>query len=109
MTYFAILCSPDHLKKFTNYLNSKHKTIKFIYKKETTNLLPFGGILISRLENGFKTSVYHKPTLSGVYSNFNSFIYDQYKIVIFTLLFRTFLVVSDFSRFYTRVSHLRDI
>ena len=66
--------------------------------------------MILRSENGFKTSVYHKPTFSGVYSNFNSFIYDQYKIVlIFTLLFKTFSIVSDFSRFHTEANHLKDI
>ena len=72
--------------------------------------MPFLDILISRSENGFKTSVYHKPTFSGVYSNFNSFIYNQYKIgLIFTLLFRTFSIVSDFCRFHTEVSHLKKI
>ena len=66
--------------------------------------------MISRSDNGFKTSVNHKPTFSGVYSNFNSFNYDQYKIgLIFTLLFRTFSSVSDFSRFHTEVSHLKEI
>ena len=55
--------------------------------KDSKNSLPFLDILISRSENGFKTSVYHKPTFSGVYSNFSSFIYDQYKIgLIFTML-----------------------
>ena len=79
---FALFRSPDHLEKFTNYLNSKHKNIKFTYEKESNNSLPFLDILISRSENGFKTSVYHKPTFSGVYSNFNSFIYDEYKLAI---------------------------
>ena len=107
---FALFRSPDHLEKFIKYLNSKHKNIKFTYEKESNDSLPFLDILISRSENGFKTSVYHKPTFSGVYSNFNSFIYDQYKIgLIFTLLFRTFSIVSDFSRFHTEVSHLKDI
>ena len=107
---FALFRSPDHLEKFTNYLNSKHKDIKFTYGKESNNSLPFLDILISRSENGFKTSVYHKPTFSGVYSNFNSFIYDEYKIgLVFTMLFRTFLIVSDFSRFYTEVIHLKEI
>ena len=85
---FALFRSPDHLEKFTNYLNSKHKNIDFTYEKESNNSLPFPDILISRSENGFKTSVYHKPTFSGVYSNFNSFIYDEYKIgLVFTMLF----------------------
>ena len=107
---FALFRSPDHLEKFTNYLNSKHKNIKFAYEKESNNSLPFLDILISRSENGFKTSVYHKPTFSGVCSNFNSFIYDGYKIsLVFTMLFRTFSIVSDFSRFHTEVIHLKEI
>ena len=48
--------------------------------KDSKNSLPFLDILISRSENGFKTSVYHKPIFSGVYSNFNSFIYNQHKL-----------------------------
>ena len=98
-----IFRSPDHLKKFTNYLNSKHRNINFTYEKDSNNSLSFLDILISRSENGFKRSVYHKPTFSGVYCNSNSFIYDQYKIGLsFILLFRTFSIVSDFSRFHTR-------
>ena len=66
--------------------------------------------MILRSENGFKTSVYHKPTFSGACSNFSRFIYDQYKIgLIFTLLFRKFSVASDFSRFNTEVSRLKEI
>ena len=70
----------------------------------------FLDVLITRTNNGFKTSVYHKPTFSGVYSNFNSFISEEYKVgLIFTLLFQTFSVVSDFSRFYSEVCHLKEI
>ena len=54
--------------------------------------------------------MYHKPTFSGVYSNFNSFISEEYKVgLIFTLLFRTFSIVSDFSRFHSEVCHLKEI
>ena len=107
---FALFRSRDHFEKFTNCLNSKHKNNKFTYQKESNNSLPFLDILISRPENGFKTSVYHKPTFSEVYSNFNSFIYDEYKIdLVFTMLFRTFSIVSDFSRFHTELIHLKEI
>ena len=99
---FALFRSLDHLEKFKNYLSSRHKNIKFIYEKESNNSLPFLDILISRSENSFKTSIYHKPLFSGVYFNFNSFTYGQYKIgLIFTLLLRTFSIVSGFSRFHT--------
>ena len=54
---FPLFRSPDHLEKFTYYLNSKHKNIKFTYEKESNKPLPFLDILISRSVNGFKTSV----------------------------------------------------
>ena len=102
--------SPDHLKKFKNYLNSKHRNIRFTCAKEHNNSIPFLDVLITRTRNGFKTSVYHKPTFSGLYSNFNSFISEEYKVgLIFTLLFRTFSVVSDFSGFHSEVCHLKEI
>ena len=102
--------SPDHLEKFKNYLNSKHRNIRFTCEKEYNNSIPFLDVLITRTSNGFKTSVYHKPTFSGVYSNFNSFISEEYKVgLIFTLSFRTFSVVSDFSRFHSEVCHLKEI
>ena len=67
-------------------------------RKEVNESLPFLDVLISQNNKGFTTTVYHKPTFSGVYSNFNSFIADEYKHgLIFTLLFRIFSVVSDFS------------
>ena len=100
---FAITGSiASTIRQFVN--NTRAQQLK------SNNSLPFLDILISRSENGFKTSVYHNPTFSGVYSNFTSFIYDQYKIgLIFTLLFRTFSIVADFSRFHTEDIHLKDI
>ena len=67
-------------------------------------------MLISRNKKGFTTTVYHKPTFSGVYSNFNSFIADEYKHgLIFTLLFRIFSIVLDFSKFHEEVNYLKDV
>ena len=65
-------------------------------------------MLISRNKEGFTTTVYRKSTFSGVYSNLNSFIADDYKHgSIFTLLFRT--IVSDFSKFHKKVNYLKDV
>ena len=80
--------SPDHLEKFKNCLNSKRINIRFTCEKKQNNSMPFLDVLITRTSNGFKTSVYHKPTFSGIYSNFNSFISEVG--LIFTLLFRKF-------------------
>ena len=87
---FALFRSPDHLERFTNYSNSKHQNIKFTYEKESKILLLFLDIILSRSVNGFEISVYQKPNFSGVYSNVNSFIYEQYKIGL-TKIFNYFL------------------
>ena len=67
-------------------------------------------MLISGNDKGFTTTVDHKPTFSGVYSNFNSFIADECKHgLIFTLLFRIFSIVSDFCKFHDEVNYLKDM
>ena len=94
---FVLFRLPHHLEKFKNYLNSKYRNIRFTCENEHHNSMPFLDVLITRTSNGFKTSVYHKLTFSGAYSNFNSFISEEYKVgLIFTLLFRTFSIVSNY-------------
>ena len=107
---FVLFRSPDHLEKLKNYLNSKHINIKFTCEKEQNNVMPFLDVLITRTSNGFKLPLYHKPTFSGVYSNSNRLISEEYKVgLIFTLLFRTFSIVSGFSRFHSEAYHLKKI
>ena len=107
---FVLFCSPHHLEKFNEYLNTKHANIKFTNENEVNGSLPFLDVLISQNNKGFTTMVYHKLTFSGVYSNFNSFIADDYKHgLIFTLLFRIFSIVSEFSKFHEEVNYLKNV
>ena len=106
---FVLFQSLHHLEKFNEYLNTKHAKIKFTNEKEVNGSLPFLDVLISWNDKGFTTTVYHKPTISGVYSNFNSFKDDEYKHgLIFTLLFWIFLIVLDFSKFHEEVNYLKN-
>ena len=107
---FVLFRSPHHLEKFNEYLNTKHANIKFTSEKEINGSFRFLDVLVSRNKEGFTTTVYHKPTFSGVYSNFNSFIANEYKQgLILTLLFRIFSIVSDFSKFHEEVNYLKDV
>ena len=38
---FVLFRSPDHLEKFKNHLNSKHRNIRFTCEKEHNNSMPF--------------------------------------------------------------------
>ena len=107
---FVLFRSPHCLKRFNEYLNTKHANMKFTNEKEVNGPLPFLDVLLSRNDEGFTTTVYYKPTFSENYSNFRSFTADKYKHgVIFTLLFRIFSIVSDFSKFHEEVNYLKNV
>ena len=54
------------------------------------------------------TSVYRKPTFSGVFTNFGSFIPKSYKCnLLFTLLHRAFRLCSNFERFHQQIGKLK--
>ena len=69
----------NHIKKIEKYLNSRHNNMKFAFKVEQNDKLCFLDIKISRDGNKFETSLYRKPTFSGIYTNFNCFIPMTYK------------------------------
>ena len=56
------------------------------------------------------TSVYRKPTFSGVFTNFESFIPDIYKRgLIETLLHRSFRLCSNYENFHWEIETLKSI
>ena len=64
-------------------------------------------ITISRERNEFVTPVYRKPTCSGVFTNFGSFLPDMYKRGLTeTLLHRTFRLCSNCENFHRETETL---
>ena len=106
---FLLFRDKLHVKKFFRYLNSRHKNISFTLEEEADNKLPFLDILVNR-NNAFITNIYRKPTFSGLYSNFHSFLPKKFKSgLVFTLLFRIYTICSDRSKIYTEIGNLRKI
>ena len=105
---FLLLRSKDHAEKFRNYFNKQHKNIKFASEIEENGSLSVLDIKISRENNKFVTSVYCKPTFSGVFTNFESFIPDIYKRgLIETLLHRSFRLCSNYENFLREIETLK--
>ena len=71
--------STEHVKKFKKYLNKQHKKISRTSEMEQNGSLPFLDIKVNHENNKFVTSVYRKPTFSGFFTNFESFISKYYK------------------------------
>ena len=97
---FLLFRTKDHVEKFKNYLNKQHKNIKFTLEIEENGSLSFLDITITRENNKFVTSVYCKPTFSGIFTNFESFIPEMHKRgLIETLLHRSFRLCSSYENF----------
>ena len=77
---FVLFKSKEHLKLFVNYMNSKHRNIKFTFQTEDSDNFSFLDVKITRQNKQFVTSVFGKATFSGVFTNYDSFISDSYKI-----------------------------
>ena len=109
---FVLFDSVEQVEKFQKYLNSKHQNITFTFEIEKNNSLPFLDVDVIREYsiNTFKTSLYRKPTFSGVYTNFKSFISIRYKYsLISSLLFRIFHICSNFEIIVEEIENLKMI
>ena len=81
----------------------------FTYENEINKMLPFLGVNIERNFN-FATSVYRKPTFTGLYTKSNSFLPNRYKIgMIKTLIHRAYSLCSSFSLFHDEMKKLKNI
>ena len=67
-------------------------------------------VKITRKSKRFVTSIFRKATFSGVFTNYDSFTFNNYSIgLVHTLLFRFFKICSSMEIFHIEVEHLRSI
>ena len=93
---YLLFRTKDYVEKFKNYLKKQHKNIKFTTGSEENGLLLFLDITITQENNKFVTSVYHKHTFNGAFTNFESFIPEMHKLgLIETLFHRNFRLCSS--------------
>ena len=96
----------DHVEHF----NKQHKNITFKSKIEENSSLSFLDITIVRENNKYVISVYCKPTFSGVFINFESFILEMRKCgLIETLLYRSFRLCSSYEHFHRKIEMLKSL
>ena len=103
-----IFKSPSHAPLFLEYINSKHPNIEFTSDTESDNKLPFLDVQVRHEGNGFSTSVYRKPTFTGLTTKFTSFIPEQYKRnLVSTLTIRAFNICSNYLSIHNEFSFLK--
>ena len=65
----ALACFPSHNEalKLVHCLNNLHPSLTFTMEEENDNMLPFLNVLVKKSPSSFITSVYRKPTFTGLY------------------------------------------
>ena len=65
---FVMFQSRNYVKKFVDYINTKHPNVHFIFEIEDQNRFSFVDIKLTETlrKKAFETSVYRKSTFSGV-------------------------------------------
>ena len=61
-------------------MNSKHRNIKFTFQTEDSDNFSFLDVKITRQNKQFVTAIFGKATFSEVFTNYDSFISNTYKI-----------------------------
>ena len=107
---FLLFCCFDHLSLFLDYLNRQHANITFTAEIERDGKLAFLDIDISCSESKFTTSVYRKPTFTGLSTNFHSFIPNtQKQNLVSCLIHRIFNLCSSYENFHTQLEVVRKL
>ena len=105
---FLVFKERDHVPLFLQYLNSKHQNIKFTSEVEKDHSISFLDINITNTGGEFETSVYRKPTFTGLSTKFTSFTPLKYKRnLVATLVYRAFHLCSSYENIHKELNYIK--
>ena len=82
----------------------------FSFEQEKNGKLSFLDVELSREKGKTVTTVYSKPTFSGVYTHFESFLPTVYKFgMVYTLAYRRFKISPDWTKCHEELSFLKQV
>ena len=105
---FVLFRSRSHAENFLDYINNKHPNIRFTMETEKDGQLAFLDVNVRKYQGKFETSVYRKPTFTGLGLSFFSFSSFRFKrSAITTLLHRAFNLCSNFDVMHKEFSFIK--
>ena len=81
-TFSLFMKGKEDALKFLNCLNSLHPSLQFTMESEADRKLPFLDVLVFRDDHHFSTTVYRKPTFTGLYTRWDSYCATGRKIAL---------------------------
>ena len=70
---FSVVDSCERALQFLDCLNGLHKALKFTMESEVEGQLPFLEVLVMKDAGKFATTIYLKPTFTGLYKRWDSY------------------------------------
>ena len=93
---FASFSSCYEALSFFQRLNDLHPSLTFTMDEEKDNQLPFLDVLVERHSFAFVTSIYRKPTFTGLYLSWDAFALKSRNVkLIKCLTFRALMICSN--------------
>ena len=106
---FAIFRNRQQAERFLDYMNSRHEKISFTMETEENSQIPFLDLLIKKSNNKIETSIYRKPTYTGLGINFISSCYENFKLNAFnTMFYRAFRLTTSYENFHNEIKFLEN-
>ena len=107
---FCIFKTSEQADKFLNFLNTRHKNIKFTIEKEQDQKLPFLEVFITKTSNNRITTNYKKLTDTGLLTNYLNFIPTRYKLgLVKTFVDRLYKINNTWSGFHNNMEKTNSI
>ena len=79
---FSVVDSRERALQFLDCLNGLHKALKFTMDSEEEGQLPFLEVLVMKEAGKFATTIYRKPTFTGLYTRWDSYCATGQKIAL---------------------------
>ena len=106
---FVLFESETQVELFKNVTNTCHPKMKFTFEKQN-KCSNFLDAKVIRENNVFTARVYRKPTFSGAYTHFDSYMSLNYKFrLVPTITFRSFTICFDMPKSHQEICKIKDI
>lgn len=106
---FVIFRNEGDGEKFFHYLNTLHPNMSFTMEKEVNKSLSFLDLTVIRSGNQLVSSIFRKPTFTGLGTSYFSYIPFLYKLnAIKTLLYRAYHLSSNYEFFHAELMYLQN-
>jgi len=105
---FLLFPNQDYLNRFFTNINSIHRNIVFTKELETNTCPYFLDVLIEKTSTCFITSTYRKPTHTGLYSKWSSFVpLHRIRNLVNSLLCRAYDIASSCELVHTEFINIK--